>query len=751
MNGHVGARDLVTQDDTSLALSSAGQTTDSTGRASVTQRTIRVKEQVKMSMARKSTKKNGVMGVTNAYSSKLNGSSLQDNSATGNLGRGPTKRLEMSPPPSPEISSPSRFNHSVYQSRVQTSGLGQSQVTGNGKSFHRSTSDPYNLKTPPKLSSAPIGRSIRQTGGAQSRLSSRVSQQTVRTKSVRQTVVKPDQYSENRPNNLRKDYQKPMFLKSYPPSVASSGKLVEAESRVQTTQVQTNGFKKIPEMTLAQAFSYLIRNYDDKQAEATRCIEKEFLQGSGWKKMVFQSEWIEQLLQLLSHDNEEVQCVSAGALRVVVYQDDEKKTEVEQKNGLNIITSALKRSRDKETRRHLTGLLWNLSALDKIKEKFSEMHIKVLTSVVQVSSSGVAENPKDLLVADDEAFYNATGCLRNLSSAGPKIRNTMRNCEKLIDSIVYYVRATVPDCRGDDKLTENCICILQNLSYMVDRSPELSSELSSELSESSSELPSEVKRKAKEPEKTSVGCFPSRSAKEPQEKPLSTPPALSEKANPVGVEWLWSPILIRTYLSLMACKEGRTWEGAVGALQNITAGNKQRSEAIACFIAQKENGLQKIKKILENSESLVSAKTVIQLIRNLSRHKTVQPEIVAHVLKNVVELLPNNDKGDEETSQVAAHLCQILINLTTGDIKHAKAIISLKALTKINNISRIDTGRGPSSAGRAACILLQLMWKRSELHSYIKEVSGLRRKHFINERTNSVFKSETQKQKLSNL
>lgn len=40
------------------------------------------------------------------------------------------------------------------------------------------------------------------------------------------------------------------------------------------------------------------------------------------------------------------------------------------------------------------------------------MHIKALTTVVRVSSSGVAENPKDLLVADDEAFYNATGCLR---------------------------------------------------------------------------------------------------------------------------------------------------------------------------------------------------------------------------------------------------------------------------------------------------------------------------------------------------
>lgn len=59
-----------------------------------------------------------------------------------------------------------------------------------------------------------------------------------------------------------------------------------------------------------------------------------------------------------------------------------------------------------------------------------------------------------------------------------------------------------------------------------------------------------------------------------QETPLSKPPKLSAKANPVGIEWLWSPIMIRTYLSLMACsKQESTREGAMGALQNITSGN----------------------------------------------------------------------------------------------------------------------------------------------------------------------------------
>lgn len=50
-------------------------------------------------------------------------------------------------------------------------------------------------------------------------------------------------------------------------------------------------------------------------------------------------------------------------------------------------------------------------------------------------------------------------------------------------------------------------------------------------------------------------------------------PLLEEKANPRGVEWLWSAITIRMYLSLMARSVRHcTQEAAIGALQNITAG-----------------------------------------------------------------------------------------------------------------------------------------------------------------------------------
>ena len=63
----------------------------------------------------------------------------------------------------------------------------------------------------------------------------------------------------------------------------------------------------------------------------------------------------------------------------------------------------------------LPGLLWNLSSHDLLKECLSRgASLSVLTHSVLVPSSGIfeGENPKDELLADADAFHNATGCLR---------------------------------------------------------------------------------------------------------------------------------------------------------------------------------------------------------------------------------------------------------------------------------------------------------------------------------------------------
>lgn len=58
---------------------------------------------------------------------------------------------------------------------------------------------------------------------------------------------------------------------------------------------------------------------------------------------------------LLNNDSEEVQRAIAGALRNAVYENDRNKLNVKENAGLSLIPTVLNSSRDKETRRHLTG------------------------------------------------------------------------------------------------------------------------------------------------------------------------------------------------------------------------------------------------------------------------------------------------------------------------------------------------------------------------------------------------------------
>lgn len=62
----------------------------------------------------------------------------------------------------------------------------------------------------------------------------------------------------------------------------------------------------------------------------------------------------------------------------------------------------------------LLGILWNLSSHDLLKNDLSRESLSILTKSVLVPCSGIdeGENPKDDLLADDEVFNNATGCLR---------------------------------------------------------------------------------------------------------------------------------------------------------------------------------------------------------------------------------------------------------------------------------------------------------------------------------------------------
>ncbi|TKS90877.1 Plakophilin-2 [Collichthys lucidus] len=729
--------DSLVLEDSSLALPAEPKPMSSM-KVNSNDRSLRVHQQVQLTLARKARKNmsNGSVHLQKNTAKSFDGADglLSNMKVNGFMGstncsfsnnhlRRPSRRVEVSPPPSPEYPR-SRFNcstlrygtysHPGHSQSHRFSGTLALDRSFGSDSFHRYAFSEMPRPLWPQTSTARHGSfrrtSVRQTAAAP-QFASAAFQQNGEYDSRwghNQSVAKQDKHTfqgqagtmmlgatqtdESRSwfAQMRRAAQQQSMRKSYPPSVISmevdTGRPMEVDLPIQQIQAENvttlKSENKPAEMTMERAVNLLNQDNEETLICAASHIQNQCFRNTDAKKIVYYLHGIQKLLNLLRIDNEEVQRVAAGALRNVVYQSGENKMEVKENDGLAIILPALKSSRDVETRRELTGLLWNLSSHDLLKERISREALSVLTKSVLVPSSGISEgeNPKDELLADAAVFHNATGCLRNLSSAGPDGRKAIRECENLIDSLVYYIRGAIADYKTDDKSTENCVCILHNLSYQLEA--ELPMKYSRDLRES---------RQSLAPKPKAVGCFSYRGAKITEHLERESP-LLEENANPRGIEWLWSAITIRMYLSLMARSVRHyTQEAAIGALQNITAGNGPLIEAIAFTVVQRENGLQHVKKMLEEGETDVK-KTAISLTKNLSRYQELHPEIVKQVLPEMVEMLPNDDTGTDQPTEVTVTLCHILINLCQSDRQHVKAIVNQGALPKIINISNKDNG-----------------------------------------------------------
>ncbi|XP_064198351.1 plakophilin-2 [Anguilla rostrata] len=533
---------------------------------------------------------------------------------------------------------------------------------------------------------------------------------------------------------MRQNSHPPTNPISYSTSMASmevdAGR-IQPVTRLQAQQSMANGNivqgkseGQATELTLEKAMALLNQENTDLQVSAAQYIQHQCFGSADARRMVFYLHGVPKLIGLLKVDNEQLQAAAAGALRNVVFESNDNKVEVKDNSGIPVALQLLNTNRSIEIRKQLTGLLWNLSSNDILKEYLAKEAPQTLTKSVLIPCSGIyeGENPKDDMLADPDTFFNATGCLRNMSSSGPDGRKIMRECDTLIDSLVHYIRGSIADYIPDDKSTENCVCILHNLTYQME-----------------AELPQKYVVKIAESQKSPVaknkspGCFGVRSTKA-LENLEKEGPLLEEKSNPQGVEWLWSPITVRMYLSLMARSSRRySKEAALGALQNITAGNGLVSHAMACTIVKKEGGLQQVKKILEEDEPAVK-RTAVALLRNLSHYEELHSDIVQLVLPELLAMLPDPDANAQPPTEVTVSLCNILLNLCQNAPPNARAILSQGGLKKIVAISAKDFGNIPSRESQAASVLLHAMWRHTELHGVYKK-AGYKKPAFINSRT----------------
>ncbi|TFK01527.1 E3 ubiquitin-protein ligase RNF167-like protein [Platysternon megacephalum] len=461
---------------------------------------------------------------------------------------------------------------------------------------------------------------------------------------------------------------------------------------------------------------------------AVNFIQHECFQKAEARRKVYLLGGIPKLLQLLKTQNEDVQRVACGALRNLVYEDNDNKLEVCERNGIPVLLRVLRQTKDVETKKQITGLLWNLSSNDQLKTLLIRDTLEPLTETILIPYSGWPDRdyPKSSIVSDPDIFYNATGCLRNMSSAGPEGRKKMRECDGLIDSLVYYIQGTTADYQPDDKATENCVCILHNLSYQLE-----------------SELPSSyaqniyIERKNTPTNDKSLGCFGTRSRKAKVKQQDTLLP--EEKSSPKGVELLWHSTLIRIYLSLIAkSTRNYTQEASLGALQNLTAGSGPMPFSAAHTVVQKANGLQSIRFMLHVSNPSIR-RTAVSLLRNLSHNASLQSEIARNVLSDLVSLLPDSVQGSEVTNETTASVCYTLYNLTQNSSQNARLLLNTDGLPKIMAISMSDSNM-LSKASKAASVLLYSLWSHTDLHSAYKKAQ-FKKIDFVNARTTRAYNS----------
>ncbi|XP_058599111.1 plakophilin-2 isoform X1 [Neofelis nebulosa] len=485
------------------------------------------------------------------------------------------------------------------------------------------------------------------------------------------------------------------------------------------------------EMTLERAVSMLDADHtpSPRISAAATFIQHECFQKSEARKRVNQLRGIPKLLQLLKVQNEDVQRAVCGALRNLVFEDNDNKLEVAELNGVPRLLQVLKQTRDLETKKQITGLLWNLSSNDKLKNLMITEALLILTENIIIPFSGWPEGdyPKANGLLDFDIFYNVTGCLRNMSSAGPDGRKVMRRCDGLIDSLVHYVRGTIADYQPDDKATENCVCILHNLSY----------QLETELPDRYSQSIYIQNRTIQADNNKSIGCFGSRSRKIKEQ--YQDIPMPEEKSNPKGVEWLWHSIVIRMYLSLIAKSvRNYTQEASLGALQNLTAGSGPMPTSVAQTVVQKENGLQHTRKMLHVGDPSVK-KTAVSLLRNLSRNLSLQNEIAKETLPDLVSIIPDTVPSTDLLIETTASACYTLNNIIQNSYQNARDLLNTGGLQKIMTISSGDV-YASNKASKAASVLLYSLWTHTELHNAYKKAQ-FKKTDFVNSRTAKAYHS----------
>ncbi|XP_071270958.1 catenin delta-2-like [Salvelinus alpinus] len=501
---------------------------------------------------------------------------------------------------------------------------------------------------------------------------------------------------------------------------------------------------------LPEVIQMLQHQFPSVQSNAAAYLQHLCFGDNNIKSEIRRQGGIQLLVDLLDHRMSEVHRSACGALRNLVYgkANDDNKITLKNFGGIPALVRLLRKTGDVEIRELVTGVLWNLSSCDALKMPIIQDALAVLTNSVIIPHSSSWDSSHNL--HDDrkqhthtsQVLRNATGCLRNVSSAGEEARRRMRECDGLTDSLLYIIQTALGSNDIDSKTIENCVCILRNLSYRLAAETSQGQQLGSE------ELDGLLCDANGRDGETS-GCWGKKKKKKKGQDQWDGVGPLQDSADPPkGVQMLWHPSIVKPYLTLLSeCSNPDTLEGAAGALQNLAAGSWKWSVYIRAAV-RKEKGLPILVELLRiDNDRVVCA--VATALRNMALDIRNKELIGKYAMRDLVHRLPgsssNSTGGSGGTSggtggpmapgktmsdDTITAICCALHEVITKNMENAKALRDAGGIEKLIGIARSKGDKHSAKVVKAASQVLSSMWQYRDLRSLYKK-DGYSQYHFV--------------------
>ncbi|KAL5266517.1 hypothetical protein ACHWQZ_G003780 [Mnemiopsis leidyi] len=424
------------------------------------------------------------------------------------------------------------------------------------------------------------------------------------------------------------------------------------------------------------------------------------------------------LVHMLSLDD--LVCISSlGVLRNLSFGKSNhlNRIAIQDAHGITLLVQLLNTTESFEIQELVTGVFWNLSSSDTLKLPILKQALESLVKNIIIPLSGWQEtkgipfdqNGYNANISWTTVFRNATGCLKNLSSAGLEGRTLLRLCHGLVDSLLWTVRCAQGKNDVDNKAVENAVCILRNLSYRLE-----------------AEVAPEVKYGAGEDWRSrglGGGQFRRRTPEEGKKKKKGKTRDVSVTPLPdhtSGVGLLWQTGVVRVYLDLLLeCSNPETLEGAAGALQNLTACSWEPAQAIRETV-RKEKGLSVITSLLRLPNDLVVRATAFCL-RNLAIDLKNKELLGRHATLDLVKRLPGGDGMDGITDMTITGVVSAVAEIVAESPDNARIFRDYDGVGRLMIIARSQDMYNRQCVFTSNKILAAL-WEVKEIKRQLKSM-----------------------------